>query len=107
MWRPPSSPTVHLLHLIEEVTKAQREKPYLTGSTRPLLALEGPGSFTLPHFQVKWEAEFTRVLRKITSSPDVGDWGIRNQKFGVKIQKSSCTANFPSHLATPFDAIVC
>lgn len=32
---------------------------------------------------------------------------IRNQKFGVKIQKSSGRANFPSHLATPFDAIVC
>lgn len=69
--------------------------------------MERLGSFALTHFQVKWKEEITCVPRKSTSSPDVGDWGIRNQKFGVKIQKSSGRANFPSHLATPFDAIVC
>ena len=69
--------------------------------------MERLGSFTLPHFQLKWKAKITCVPRKITPSPDMGDWGIRNQKFGVKIQKSRGIANFPSHLATPFDAIVC
>lgn len=60
----------------------------------------------LPSLSVMWRVKITSVLQK-TTSPEVGGQGIRNQKFSVKIQKSSCRANFPSHLATPFDVIVC
>lgn len=68
---------------------------------------EGLGSHlhtSKPSSQV--EGRHHKCLKKMSSSPEVSGRGMRNQKFSVKIQKSSRRANFPSHLATPFDVIV-